>query len=108
MDDLECLIKVLGRKGAIEILKMLAAKKEMNFNKLADKLDDHDVTVSRALKALVKHNLVHRQELNNNLKTVLYSLTDSGRRVKNILEQLIEPGEQPMKPEVQRKSQNKH
>jgi DNA-binding HxlR family transcriptional regulator len=87
MDELEGLIKSLGRKGAIEILRALADKNEMNFNKLAKKVG-YSATASRVLKGFLMHDLVKKRELKDNLRTVRYSLTEKGLKVKTLLEQM--------------------
>jgi len=87
MDELEGLIKSLGRKGAIMILGALANKNEMNFNKLAKEVG-YSVTASRVLKDFSRHGLVKKRELKDNLGTVRYSLTEKGLRIKTILDQM--------------------
>jgi len=87
MDELEGLIRCLGRKGAVRILEALAYKNEMNFNALARKVG-YSVTANRVLKDFSRYGLVKKRELKDKLGTVKYSLTDKGFKVKTILEQM--------------------
>ena len=87
MDDLEGLLKCLGRKGAMQILGALTHTKELNFNALAKKVG-YSVTADRILRDCSSHGLIMKRELKDRLGTVKYSLTEKGLRVASILEQM--------------------
>ena len=87
MAELEGLIKSLSRKGAVQILEALAQKKELNFNDLARRVG-YPVTANRVLKDFSRHGLVQKREIKDSLRSVRYSLTEKGLRVRTLLEQM--------------------
>jgi DNA-binding HxlR family transcriptional regulator len=81
------LLKVISKTGCEEILLKLYKEGESNFGKLAE-LTKHRATTTRSLKELQKAKLVDRKVMQDELRTVVYSLTEKGKSVGEILQQL--------------------
>lgn len=78
------LLKVISKAGCEDILLKLHKEGEINFAKLAE-LTKHRATTSRSLKELQGAGLIDRKVMNDELRTVIYSLTEKGKAVCNIL-----------------------
>jgi DNA-binding HxlR family transcriptional regulator len=80
------LIDVIALKGTAKILLALR-KQDQNYSALA-KLVGFSTTTSRALKAMESNKLVTKQVLNEPYRPVIYSLTERGRKLSSILDEI--------------------
>ena len=80
-------LKVISKAGCEDILLKLHNEGDMNFAKLAE-LTKHRATTSRSLKELQGAGLIERKVMNDELRTVIYNLTEKGKSVSNILVEL--------------------
>ena len=83
------LLKVISKAGCEDILLKLNKEGETNFAKLAE-LTKHRATTSRSLKELQGAGLINRKVMNDELRTVIYSLTEKGKAVGEILQHLTQ------------------
>ena len=81
------LLKVISKAGCEDILLKLHEKGELNFAKLAE-LTKHRATTSRSLKELQGAGLIERKVMDDELRTVIYNLTEKGKSVCKILIEL--------------------
>jgi len=87
MEEIERMVKSLGRKGALKVLTLLAKQKKMKFNDIARAVG-YSSMAGRILKDFRKLGIVTKRDLKDNLGTVHYSLTEKGMKLKDILEQM--------------------
>lgn len=81
------LIKVLGMRGAHDILFTLMKEGTMSFSKLSS-LTKYSTTASRTLKALRRHGLIERKVEQDERRSVVYKLTKKGKEVAELLTKL--------------------
>ncbi len=87
MDEVEGLIRSLGRSGALRIIRDLGARDEISFNELGRRAG-YPIIAYRVLKDFQKYGLVRKRETKDRLGTVKFSLTEKGMKVKAMLDQL--------------------
>jgi len=87
MEEIERIVKTLGRKGALKVLNLLAEKKELKFNDIARAVG-YSSTAGRILKEFRRLDIVTKRNLKDNLGTVHYTLTEKGMKLKGILAQM--------------------
>jgi len=87
MEEIDRIVKALNRKGAIKVLTLLAEKKELKFNDIARAVGYSSIA-GRILKDLKKLGIVTKRNQKDNLGTVLYELTEKGRKLMGILVQM--------------------
>jgi DNA-binding HxlR family transcriptional regulator len=80
-------LEVLCLKGTAKILAALRKKEGMSFSELAE-IVGFSSTATRALKAMEQDKLVARQVLDKPYRPVIYSLTERGRKLANLLSQI--------------------
>ncbi len=83
------LLKVVSKKDADKFLLALLENAKMNFGKLA-KLTDYPANASRILRELTKEGLLRREVLQDEKRSVIYSLTPKGKEVALLLMKLKE------------------
>jgi len=83
--------RILFRKGAAEVIIFLASEEKARYSDIRkQKYVVGDRSLSRILKELQKHNLVHREALPTYPVSTTYSLTDKGRQIAKLLNDLKE------------------
>lgn len=83
------IFSLLALKGTIKILKALVDRRGLTFSELVEIIGQPSTT-SRALKELLKYNLINRKVLDERYRPVMYSLTVDGRKLAEIVLMLIE------------------
>ncbi len=73
--------------SAEKILGALAKQEKMRYTELSG-LVGHTTTTSRALKAMESSGLIKRQVLDEPYRPVSYSLTERGRKLKDLVTQI--------------------
>ena len=86
---MEKLLKVLGQEHVLEVLEFIQAHGKANFKDLKG-LTKHPASVSRALRKLKDRKLIERAVLNDERRSVEYTLTDKGKCLVPIIEELKE------------------
>ena len=81
------LLEVLSLKGTAKILTALKKKERMSYSELA-RIVGFSTTASRALKAMERHKLVNKQVLNEPYRPVVYSLTERGAKLSELVEEI--------------------
>lgn len=87
MLELASLIEILALKGTAKILAALMKYEKMKYSELT-KVVGFSTTTTRALKAMGSQKLVSKQVLNEPYRPVEYSLTERGRKLATILEEI--------------------
>ncbi len=82
------IFNVLALKGTSKILRNLL-KGDLTYSELSNAVG-HSATTSRALKALLKLGVIERRVLNERYRPVLYSLTENGKKLAEIVNMLID------------------
>jgi DNA-binding HxlR family transcriptional regulator len=82
-------LEVLCLKGTAKILFALRRKEGVSFSELA-KVVGFSSTATRALKAMEENKLVSRQVLDKPYRPVIYSLTERGRKLAQLLSEIEE------------------
>lgn len=81
--------RILFRKGAAEVILFLASKGKARYSDIRkQKYVVGDRSLSRILKELQKHNLIHREALPTYPVSTTYILTDKGKKVAKLLNEL--------------------
>lgn len=80
-------LKIISRKGTREILEELDKKGNLSYRQIED-LIKNPRTTSQRLSELTKLKLIKRQVMQNQYRTVRYSLTTKGKNTINILKKL--------------------
>jgi DNA-binding HxlR family transcriptional regulator len=80
------LLKLLAKSKAFEILSSLN-EGEKNFSQLGRIVGDRPTTMRR-LRELCEAGLVQKREVGDRLGTVMYSLSEKGRRAYRLLAEL--------------------
>ncbi len=88
LNDLMCVLN--GKWKMRIILCLVSESKHFNEIKKCHKISPR--ILSKELKELELNGVVNREELNDNLKSVVYSLTDPGMELVPIIIQLQEWG----------------
>ncbi len=88
LNDLMC---VLNGKWKIRIILCLASEPK-HFNEIKKCHTISPRVLSKELKELELNGVVNREEINDNLKSVIYSLTDAGIELIPLIMQLQEWG----------------
>jgi len=92
-------LKVIGGKWNLIILSVLCKNKVIRYNEL--KRQVHGITgtmLNQSLKELFEYGLVNRVQYLEVPPRVEYSLTDSGKELSPIIEQLVVWGEKNLQP----------
>lgn len=77
---------LIGRKRTLEILELLSEQGTLNYSEIEDTINSSSETISTALKLLVNHGLVQRNE--QSPRNVQYEPTESGNEILDILEEI--------------------
>lgn len=86
---LEYGLEVFGGKWKSRIICILAQKEVLRYNELKEEMIDiTDAVLAKALKELSQDNIIHRQQYDEMPVRVEYSLTNKGKSVIPILEQI--------------------
>ena len=83
------LLKVISKKDSDRFLLALLENGEMNFGKLAE-MTEYPANASRVLKELIKEGLITRRVMQDEKRSVIYSLTPKGKKVALLLVELKE------------------
>ncbi len=83
------LLKLLSKKDCDKFLLALLENGKMNFGKLA-KLTKYPATTTRILKELTAEGLITRKVMQDEKRSVIYSLTPKGKEVALLLMKLKE------------------
>ena len=83
------LLKVISKKDSDRFLLALLENGEMNFGRLAE-MTEYPANASRVLKELSNEGLLRRQVLQDERRSVIYSLTPKGKKVALLLMKLKE------------------
>ncbi|UUX34728.1 winged helix-turn-helix transcriptional regulator [Fundicoccus culcitae] len=84
-------LEVIGGKWKTRIICMLVMKDTLRYNELKEEmLDITDAVLSKALKELIEDDIIERQQYNEIPVRVEYSLSNKGKSVVPILEQIYD------------------
>ena len=83
------LLKVLGQKYVVEVLLKIHELEKAKFSDLKG-LAKHPAAISRVLKKLKNEELIERKVLDDEDRSVEYSLTQKGTQLIPILRKLQE------------------
>lgn len=78
----------LGKKGAILIIRTLMKKGKMNYSEIELLLGRNPKITSTRLEELIRSGLLIREVMSDKYRTVEYSLTEKGREITNLIEQI--------------------
>lgn len=82
------ILKAISKTKSDEILIALS-KQNLTFGKIA-RLVNHPALATIRLKELKKFGLIEREVMQNELRTVEYSLTEKGKIIANALKTISE------------------
>mgnify|MGYP000055855744 CR=1 FL=1 len=82
------IFQLLALKGTTKIILALSRGSELTYSQLVS-LVGQPATTSRALKLLTDLNLVKRRVVDAKYRPVMYSLTDIGIKLADLIEKLI-------------------
>ncbi|MHA6533513.1 winged helix-turn-helix transcriptional regulator [Paenibacillus sp. BAC0078] len=85
---------VIGGKWNLPILAFLSEEESIRYNELKRKL--HGITgttLTNCLKDLIDNGIVHREQYNEVPPRVEYSLTQSGKELVPLIEEIVAWGE---------------
>ncbi len=88
---------VIGGKWNLPILAILSEVESMRYNELKRRL--HGITgttLTKCLKYLIDHGIVHREQFNEVPPRVEYSLTPAGRKLVPLIEAVVDWGQEHM------------
>lgn len=80
-------IELLAKKGAIRLLRSLSKKKELKFTEVQEFVGS-PTTASQRLKELEGMGVVRREVQADRYRSVQYSLTDKGKRIVKLVDEL--------------------
>ena len=82
-------LNIIGKKFTILLLRNMIFQKQKRFNEFLNSIEDiNPKTLSIRLKELEKDNLIKREVYNETPVRIEYSLTEKGRALQPILEQM--------------------
>ena len=81
--------KLIGKKFTIHILRNMLLRDQSRFNQFMGSIEDiNPKTLSARLREMEKAGLIKRKVFNETPIRVEYSLTDKGKSLRSILEQM--------------------
>lgn len=91
LEDLSSAVEVLSRKWHPLILHILNNKEEAGFNEIKNQLNNVSGKVlSNSLKDLEERKVINKKVVNESPRRVKYSITNKGKELKPVLEELID------------------
>jgi len=87
-------LKVIAGKWSLSILAVLCSNKIIRYNELKRQVSGITGTMlNQSLKEMIEYGLIHRVQYNEVPPKVEYSLTEAGKELSPIIEQLVLWGE---------------
>ncbi|MCS7386821.1 MAG: winged helix-turn-helix transcriptional regulator [archaeon GB-1867-005] len=83
------IFKLLALKGASKILIALYENDLLIYSQLVE-IVGYSTTTNRAIKKLIEFRLIKRRVLDERYRPVAYSLTETGRKLSEIIMQLMD------------------
>ena len=82
-------LNIIGKKFTLLLLRNMIFQKQKRFNEFLNSIEDiNPKTLSIRLRELEKDNLIKREVFNETPVRIEYSLTEKGRALQPILEQM--------------------
>lgn len=82
------IFELISLKGTSRILLALHRNGQLTYSELV-KIIGYSTTTSRALKRLMKLELINRKVLDEDYRPVIYYLTEDGKELVKIIQQLL-------------------
>jgi len=87
-------LKVIAGKWNLFILAVLCSNKKVRYNELKRQVSGITGTMlNQSLKEMIEYGVIHRVQYNEVPPRVEYSLTEAGKELSPIIEQLVLWGE---------------
>jgi DNA-binding HxlR family transcriptional regulator len=86
---IDATVKLIGKKFTLHILRNMIILKQTRFNQMIDTIEGINTkTLATRLKEMERDGLISRKSFNEIPPRVEYSVTDKGRALECILEQM--------------------
>ncbi len=82
------ILALFGKKHTLQIIRLLLDNNQMRFNEILKEIGGSPKTITERLRNLEKHKVILREVFNEIPIRVEYSLTDAGRDLEGIFEQI--------------------
>lgn len=83
-------VKLIGKKFTLHILRNIIILKQTRFNQMVETIEGINTkTLATRLKEMERDGLISRKSYNEIPPRVEYSVTDKGRALECILEQMV-------------------
>ncbi|MFW9991735.1 MAG: winged helix-turn-helix transcriptional regulator [Candidatus Odinarchaeota archaeon] len=79
---------LFGKKYVLQIIRLLLLNEHLRFNEIVEKISGSPKTITDRLRELEMFGLVNRQQFNEMPIRVEYSLTELGKQLDTVFEQM--------------------